>query len=104
MSHEGEIKELQSQVSGLQERLSWLEREREALHSSQKTASEQQASKVKTLEKVCVCNTVYECGGGGGGEWEGFCQERVVNKQWVQLRKHGWKCHSQAFHHPWRIA
>ncbi len=52
VAHQGKIGELQSQLSGMQEKLGWLEREREAMLSSQSTASQKQTERIKALEKV----------------------------------------------------
>ena len=51
VSNMGEIENLKSSIAVLKDRLSWLEKEREALASSQK-ASEQSQLKIKNLEKV----------------------------------------------------
>lgn len=65
VSNEGVIRNLHSQISGLQQKVGQLEGEREALQSSQKTSGEQLSTRIRVLEKVRVW------GGGRGGECGG---------------------------------
>ena len=59
VSSEGEIEDLKMQISRLQQTIASLERERGALQSSQTSANESQAKRLKSLHQVILYSYNY---------------------------------------------
>ena len=55
LSNESTMNDLRASLAKLEDKLQWMEKERQSLESSKKNLSQEQSSQLRSLEKVRVC-------------------------------------------------